>query len=421
MMARTGALLIKMAVTAWALPNYLGAGQNGILNYPMVLIAFFVAACALGMDSFVTRQLLQTPHRQHVILGTSFRLRLLAGILAVPLIYLTYWFIDGFAPEAPAAPIEYVVIVSFVCVFQSVNIIDSYFQSKVQGKNIMYVQVGANLVSAIAKLVLILCHASLGWFIWALLFDSIFLAAGYLYMYHSTGNSVFNWTFEGATARQLLKYAWPLAFSAVFVTLYMKIDQLMIDAYLGEAVLGVYSTVVQLSEGWYFIPMAIVTSLFPAIMNARRDDPLRYRKRLQNLYELMATVSIAIAVLMTFASPLIYATFYKPEYAAGAPALAIHIWAGVFVFLNVASGQYLLAEGYTLLSLARALAGALVNIVLNIWWIPQYGMIGAAYATLVAYASTALFVIFVPKTRAQGWMMLRALFFIPLIQRLVKR
>ena len=421
MIARAGSLFIKLVITAIAIPNYLGDSQYGALNYPLVLVTFFIAACALGMDSFVTRQLLQEPHKQHTILGTAFRLRLIAGIVALPLIYFTYYLINRYAAEAPAAPIEYVVIVSFVCIFQSVNIIDSYFQSKIQGKYIMYVQVGANLFSAIVKLVFILWQAPLSWFVWMLLADSVLLALGYLYMYHRKGHRVFDWKFDGAMARHLLKYAWPLAFSAVFVTLYMKIDQLMLDAYLGEAVLGVYSTVVSLSEGWYFIPMAIVTALFPAIMNARRDNPVRYQKRLQNLYELMAAISISIAVLMTFASPIIYSLFYKPEYAAGAEVLTIHVWAGIFVFLNVASGQYLIAEGYTFLSLTRALIGALVNIVLNSWWIPNYGMIGAAYATLVAYASTALFVIFVPKTRAQGWMMLKALLFIPIIQRLVKR
>src|SRR5690606_38600208 len=143
--------------------------------------------------------------------------------------------------------------------------------------------------------------------------------------------------------------------------------------------------------------------------------------RLQHLYELMTVVSIAIAVATTLAAPFIYRTFYSAEYAMGAPVLTVHIWAGIFMFLYVASGQYLLAEGCTRSSVVRALAGALINIGLNSWWIPKYGMIGAAYATLVTYASTALFVIFVPKTRAQGWLMLKALFFIPTIRRLVKR
>lgn len=421
MVARVGTIFIKMVVTAIIIPNYLGSSLNGELNYPLVLVSFFAAASALGMDSFVTRQLLQQPEKENTILGTAFRLRLVASIVALPLIYATYFLIGYYASEPQAAPLHYILIVSFICVFQSVNVIDCFFQAKVQGKYIMYIQVGANLLSAAVKLVLVFCQASVDWFVWALLLDAFFLAIGYIYYYERRGNRVAHWQFERGMAIHLFKYSWPLAFSSVAIILYMKIDQLMLDAYLGKSVFGVYDTVVKLSEGWYFVPMAIVTALFPAIMNARRDDPARYRRRLQQLYELMTMVSVAIATVTTIAAPLIYRTFYSAEYAAGAPALTVHIWAGVFMFLYVATGQYLLAEGYTRISLARAVAGAIINIGLNTWWIPEYGMIGAAYATLVTYASTALFIIFVPKTRAQGWLMLEALFFIPTIRRLVKR
>src|SRR5690606_26172417 len=158
-----------------------GAGQNGILNYPLVLTTFFVAIAALGMDSFVTRQLLHQPGRQNVILGTAFRLRLVAGFAVLPLIYLTYILIGRFATQAPAAPLEYVGIASLICIFQSVNIIDNYFQARTEGKYIMYVQISGNLLSAGIKLLLILAQATLVWFVWMLAFDVLFLSMGYLW------------------------------------------------------------------------------------------------------------------------------------------------------------------------------------------------------------------------------------------------
>src|SRR5690606_17256110 len=112
------------------------------------------------------------------------------------------------------------------------NVIDSYFQARVQGKYIMYAQVGANLLSAGIKLALVVFRAPIEWFVWMLLGDVIFLAIGYIYLYKRQGNSISQWRFERKMASELLRYAWPLAFSAVFVTLYMKIDQLMLDAYL---------------------------------------------------------------------------------------------------------------------------------------------------------------------------------------------
>jgi Na+-driven multidrug efflux pump len=49
------------------------------------------------------------------------------------------------------------------------------------------------------------------------------------------------------------------------------------------------------------------------------------------------------------------------------------------------------------------------------------GMMGAAIATLIAYASSAFFVLFIPKVSNQGVMMLRSLFLISLFQKIIKR
>lgn len=409
LMARVGSLLIKMLVTAVVLPNYLGDAQTGILNYPLVLVSFFVAASSLGTDSLVTRELLVHPQQHHTILGSAFRLRLFAGFAAIPLIYLAYLFIAYYAPEPPAAPLNYVAIVSLMCVAQSVNIIDCYFQSIAKGKFIMYVQVGANLLSALLKLVLILSDAPLTAFVWMLLADAILLSLGYLYVYRAQRHNPFHWKFDRAVALNLLKHSWPLALSSVFVTLYMKIDQLMLDAFWGKSALGVYATVVTLSEGWYFFPMALVAALFPALMHARRDDPARYQKRLQQLYELMVIISVGIALIITFAAPYIYQWLYKPEFYIGAPTLAIHIWAGVFVFLGTASGQYLIAESLTRISFLRTAIGALTNVLLNLWLLPRYGMNGAAVATLLAYFISTFSVLLIPRTRQHGFSMLKAL------------
>lgn len=418
MLARVGSLAIKYLVGI-AVSNYLGKIQNGILNYPLAFVSFFVAAAALGLDGFLTRELLIKPQKKNVLIGTAFWMRFAAGIFILPLIFITYFFITR--SNEISTPLNYVIVVGFTGFLQSFNIIDSYFQSRTQGKYIMYVQVSGNLLSASIKLALIYLQAPLSWFVYSLAIDVLILAAGYIMVYQSKGNSVLNWKFDAGLGKNLLKYSWPLAFSALLVSLYMKIDQLMIDYYIGSGELGIYSTVVSLSESWYFIPVAIVTSVFPAIMNAKKNDQGRYLKRLQNMYDLMVVISLSIAIVMTFASGFVYRFFYDPEYWPGANVLSVHIWAGIFVFLGTASSQYLIAEGYTKLAMLRTGAGAIVNIVLNIIWIPRFGITGAAYATLIAYFASTFLIILIPRTRNQGLMMLKSLFLVSLLQKIIKR
>ena len=421
MAARVGSLAIKFIINTFALSSYLGAKQFGILNYPTALIAFFVAIAALGLDGFVTRELLNDPGKKDTLLGTSFWMRLVAGFATIPLVFVAYTIANHLKPLE--TPFYYVFIVAFTAVIQSVNIIDSFFQAKVQAKKIMYINVTGNVVSAIVKLLFILLKLPLIWFVYSLVFDAALIAAGYVITYLNSGNSFYKWKFNAGVAKYLLKHSWPLAFAAILVSLYMKIDQVMIPIYLKTSQLGIYSTVANLSESWYFIPVAIVTSVFPAIMHARNTDPVRYKKRLQNMYDLMVVISLSIAIFMSFASKFIYHIVYAkhPEFWSGAPVLAVHVWAGIFVFLCSASGQYLIAEGYTKTSMLRTGVGAVVNIVLNIFLIPAYGILGAAYATLAAYGMATFFILFIPKTRDQGLLMLRSLFLISLVQKIIKR
>lgn len=416
MLARVGSLFIKMLITAIALPNYLGTSLNGTLNYPLAFLSFFIGAITLGTDGLVTRQLLQYPTKENVLLGSAFRLRIVAALLALPLIFVTYEVVALYSSQQPAASLAQVGIVSLVCLLNSVNIIDSYFQSTIQGKKIMLVQVGGNIFSAAIKLLLILFKAPIDYFIWMLVGDALLLSIGYVVLYRKQGKSIFQWTYDAQTAKDLLRIGWPLAFSAIFVSLYMKIDQLMISSMLGNSPLGIYTTVVNLSESWYFIPVAISGSLFPAIMGFRKNNPAQYQKRLGQLYDLLVVLSVGIAICMTFASPYIYELLYKPEYFEGHRILQVHIWAGVFTFLATASGQYLIAEGYTNITLFRTCLGALTNILLNLLFIPEFGMIGAAYATLIAYFVAGFSLLLFKKTRAQGILLVRALLFINIIQ-----
>ncbi|TWI99895.1 O-antigen/teichoic acid export membrane protein [Mucilaginibacter frigoritolerans] len=411
---RIGSLAIKMIVSIM-LARYLGRGNNGIINGGLAYIYFFSAIATLGLDQFIVKELHQFPDNRDQILGTSFWMKIMAGLCCVPIIYTAY-----LVYPAKGTPYNYILIFSTIGIIQAFTVIDAYFQSQVQSKYIMQVQIAGNLISAIIKLLLIYTKQPLIYFIYAYTFDFLLISVGYYFTYQRKQRSIFKWSFNYKLAVKLLKYSWPLIISGIMVSLYMKIDAIMLQNIAGVKEAGAYATVAQFSEAWNFIPAVIVTSLFPAILNAKRDDISRYKKRIQHLYDLMVYLSLPVAIIITFASPLIY-KLLTPEYAYAAPTLSVHIWSGVFVFLGAASSQYLIAENFNKLTFIRTGFGAIVNIALNLILIPHMGMMGAAIATLVAYASATFFIIFIPKVSDQGVMMFKSLFLISLAQKIIKR
>ena len=387
MLGRVGSMAIKMVISIYV-ANYLLTYSNGVLSTSFSYVYLFASIAGLGLDSFIVKELHQYPEKRDQILGTAFLLKVIAGVTCIPAIFLAWQLFP-----LTEIPYQIILILSFTGVLQSLTVVDSFFQSEVQSKYIMQVQIIGNLISAALKFILIQNNASLIYFVYALLFDVFILSLGYFFMYQRKGRNILNWEFDKKLAARLLNLSWPLIISGIMVSVYMKIDSIMLKEILGKAgtsAAGAYDTVVRFSEALNFVPVAIVTSLFPAILNARRDDPIRYRKRLQNLYDLMVWLSFSFAIFVTFASPYIY-SWFKPEYAKAAPVLSMHVWGSVFVFLGVASGQFLIAEGFNKLTFVRTGIGAIINIILNFILIPKMGMMGTAIATVVAYFSAAFF------------------------------
>jgi O-antigen/teichoic acid export membrane protein len=105
----------------------------------------------------------------------------------------------------------------------------------------------------------------------------------------------------------------------------------------------------------------------------------------------MVLLAMAVAIPMTFLSSAVIVLLFGADYYLAGAVLAVHIWAAVFVFLGVASEKWFIIENRQILSLQRTGAGAFVNIGLNLILIPAFGLLGAAWATVISQATAGLF------------------------------
>lgn len=395
--------------------RYLGSSQFGLLSYATAFVGLFSAIASLGLDSIVVRELVKTPQKKNELLGTVFFLKFVGVVIMFGAIIIGMRFSgnDNFTNLL-------IIIIASSYIFQAFSVIDLNFQATVKSRYVVQAQIAQLFISSISSLFLIWIGASLFWFAVVGIISAVVLASGLVWNYLQSGGRIFAWKFKLATAKALLKDSWPLILAGMAVMLYMKIDQVMIKTMLGNEEAGFYAAAVKLSEAWYFIPMAIAGSLFPAIIGAKKKSENLYHLRLQQFYDLMVWIAIAIALPITFLAPLIIKMLYGSAYMPAASVLSIHIWAGVFVFLGVASSKWLVIENYTKISFLRTFVGAIVNLVLNIILIPKYGINGAAIATLISYFVAVFFIGFIPKTSRQAMFMLKSICLFSLVKRVFK-
>ncbi|WP_257639659.1 flippase [Campylobacter concisus] len=387
-------MFVGLFVGIWV-ARYLGPERFGLFSYAQSFVGLFTAIATLGLDSIVVRELVKNESKSNELIGTAFYLKLMGAILTLLVLAIATYFTSN-----DRYTNLLVFIMASATIFQSFNVIDMYFQSKVLSKYIVFSNIISLFASSIVKIILILIDAPLVAFAWAILFDSIVLALGFIYFFLKYSTlMVRKIYFSKLIAVDLLKNSYPIILSSAVIAIYLKIDQVMIKSMLGEIAVGQYTAATKLSESFYFIPLVISYSFFPAIVNSKNCNEIYYA-RLQMLYNLVVWIAIAIALPVTILSDNIIDILYGDQYYQAGSILMIHIWTNILISIGVISGDWFVAENLQIFAFWRSFCGASINIILNFLLIPKYGIQGAAVATLISYFIANLaFDFFNKKTR----------------------
>ena len=399
---------VGLFVGVWV-ARYLGAKQFGIFNYAMAFVALFSPISTLGLNAVVIRYIVSNPSERDKIIGTTFWLKIIGGIasllLAISCVYLFR--------NDDNLTILLVAILATGGIFESFDSIDLLFQSQVQSKFTVVAKNTAFIIVTLLQVILITMQAPLITFAWVKLTELGLGAMGLTIAYRVKGYSIKLWRWSFPLARVLIKESLPLILSGLTVMIYMRTDQIMLGEIVGDTSVGIYSAATRISEVWYFIPLAICSSANPSIYAAKDKSEDLYYRRIGQLLRVMTLVSIIVAVPMTFLSGTVITMLFGNDYAEAGNILAIHVWASLFVFTGVATSSWFVAEGLTHLSFRRTLMGAIINIVLNSFLIPVYGVVGAAIATIVSQAFAAFFSHAIhPKTRKIFRLKIKSLIFV---------
>jgi PST family polysaccharide transporter len=407
-------MFLGLFIGIWV-TRYLGPEQFGVFSYSMAFVGLFGVVSNLGLDSIVVREVIRYPNSANQILGTTFLLRqasaFVTALVAIAVIFVI-------RPDDPIAHtlVGILVVASFFNTFP----IDVWFQAQVESKHVVWAKNAAYVLMCAGRFALIQMKAPLVAFAWAALVEIVLSTAAQVVVYQFKHRALQKWRFDVSWAKTLLKESWPLIISGMVIIIYMRIDQLMLGQMTTAKEVGIYSAAVKISEMWYFVPGAVISSVFPSIVQSR-ENPKLYHSRLQKLFNLMTLFAYAVALPLTFISSWLVSILYGAQFLEAAPILSLHVWTGVFVSLGMARGPYLITEGLTRFSALTSTGGAIINIVLNYFLIPAYGAVGAAIATVFAqvFASYLAHLCHV-QTRVIFIQQTRALFMVDYIQKIFR-
>lgn len=408
---------VGMFVGVWV-ARYLGPEKYGVLSYAQAFVALFAAIATLGLDGIAIRDIVREPEKKDEILGSAFILKLLGGILtsglAVSVLLL-------FRPDDVKA-IWMVGIISFGTIFQAFDAIDFWFKSQIQSKYTVIAKGITFILTSIIKVVLILKSAPLVAFAWVASLEIAFGAVGLLTAYKFIGYSLRKWYPNIQRCKQLLVQSWPLLLALLAYNLYSRIDQVMIRQMLGEYSSGIYSASTRIYEINLAIAMMFSSSFFPDLVSLYEINRQRFLERYEKL-----TCILTLFGYISFISILIFGKWlinllYGVSYSEVYDILMIQIFGSIFLFNAGLRSSYLnITSNQTIITITT-ISSAVLNVILNYFFIPVYGMRGAAFATVLTQV-TSLFLsnIVFSSTRRLFVIQLKGLFLLKLHKRSLLR
>ena len=375
------ALVINM-ITA----RYLGVNNYGIINYVASYISFFTPICSLGLESIIIKELVDKPNRQGETIGTAMGMRIISSVFSMVAIMLFLFFID----KGNQVMLGVAFLQSMILIFNTADLFEFWYQSRLESKVSVTVRTIGYLITAVYKIAILVFQKSIYWFAFTNTVDMIIAFVLLQLVYKKSGGQKLGFNFK--SGKKMLKISYNFIISGLMVAVYAQMDKIMLGQMLDTYTVGLYSVGIYICTLWNFIPEAMIASLRPGIMEAKKHNKDSYEKKLKQMYALIIWVSILYAVGVCLFSKYIILILYGKDYLGARIPLMIAVWYCGFSLTGSAREVWIICEGHQKYSKWFALIGALINLILNYLLIPRIGMVGAAIATLVTQIMTGFIV-----------------------------
>ena len=400
-------LTIGSFLVALKVIDYLGPVQYGIYSTVLAFASFFgMLTISTGIDDLVISDLSAEDTRTSSMesyLATAFYLRIGLGAAAFLLVILTSALV-GY--ENPVRGLILLYSVGMLFAFHTRNslLATDYIVSE---QRLVPELVVFTVTSAVllGKYIFTVVRAPLAWFVGA----DVALAAGIslTFLLVSVARRKITLSpryFNPDVARTLLRRALPISISALLVSIFLRVDQVMLSRMLGMKEVGLYSVAVRLVEAANFVPVLAASLLLPVYSrfreSTRRDDLLRLSFRAASWTSLLLVAGFSL-----FGRDLLI-LLWEDRFLGSLIPLQILSWSALFVFMGTLNGAMSVAFDLQKYNLAFIAIQSVLNVILNWTLIPVYGPAGAAASTTFTYGLGFVIMFAFPAMRfiaKQAW------------------
>lgn len=199
--------------------------------------------------------------------------------------------------------------------------------------------------------------------------------------------------------KNILKGSLPYGLLGILGLIYFRMDTLMLSYLKGNFETGIYGVAYRFLDAVIFIPSAVAAALFPVIVQLKETGVGKVKQVYYKSLFFMLIVGLAIATFYIMVLPFVIREFL-PNYGSSIEVLSVLALTIPFMFIHTPGVQVLLSGDEHLKQVIFfSVILVLLNAGLNLIFIPKFGVMAAAWTTVVSEMASFLTFFFLLQIR----------------------
>jgi O-antigen/teichoic acid export membrane protein len=367
-------------ITSILLARFLGPEGQGMVTALFVIPNIMVSIGDLGIRQAATYYLGRKEYDVQEIFSSSLFMWIMTSIFSAIIVFIFYSI-----PSTSSYPNILILIGLSFTVFK---ILESYLNGVLQGM-IFINQLNIKfMIEFLTRMIIVLVFVGVIDFgvyggAASKLVSIIFVIIYSLYVIRKKLKISFRIEKNNELIWKLISKGIIFALALFILQLNYKVDIIILEALVSSEEVGIYSVGVQLAELIWQLPLAISMVLFSKSANSKSDKEASDRAvKLLRLSLLILTIG---GIIFAIFSEVFINLFYGVEYSDASMIINLLIPGVLIATISKILHPSLSARGYPLYGLYVFILPLLINIILNLIFIPEFGINAAAISSTVSY------------------------------------
>lgn len=375
-------------VSGIILSRQLSAEGRGIHASIMIVPSILVSLVDMGIRQATIYQLGKKEHRDEDVISVTMFFMVFSSVVGVAVCFVAYLWLDN--------PNFTWLMIGLALLTVPLQLVNAYSKGIVLGKQQVRAFARISWVPSLLRLVGIVVLVWLVGFyvvgaLLASLLASAFITAYSVYLI--TRHAPFKPRFIPVIAKQMVSLGVVYASALFLLGLNYRIDILILERLATLSEVGQYTQGVGVAEMLWQVPTALSVVIFSRGANAKDSKAFSVSvTKLMRVTLVVASLgSVALGLVAVVLVPIIYGSSFVPSVRIIHLLLPGIVAFTVFKVLNMD----LAGKGRPAVSMLAAVPGVIINIVLNLLFVPRYGANGAALASTISYTLSTVIFLFV--------------------------